>query len=578
LLIYIAAWTYIVNAAAGIWSDSTLCTENETTARRKPLDEILALDALLPKADIHVVMASLKTAADHQAEIVTTEPEITHMSESLDDNVAKGDIVELGNAEATTERTETEAHESADREVETEIVSPEVTRVIGLMDNEVAKVDAVELNDAEATSEEIQVDAKEAADHEVEIETISPQITRLSGSIHDELTEGGDAVGLNDEKAKSEITRTEAARESADREPEIELTSPKIKRGSGSLDTDEAEVDDIEFSVADISLHFEIEVSDMSAIENELSPATDAEVGIITRGTVLASDRQIMPLIEERHVVDDDGRYASQSENMNIESSGSGRESNAMNTGTFVAEPPISPVINENEVIVVEFGNGTVETGREEDANNSASVHDLTDEEDEVSHAALTIATETTTESETIGGDEGNVLHTDSQKEVTNSSTQCSSLDVNDRNTAENDRIDPACEGASGESAASQAEAAFRDMDTMDQLHGRRRLPRFIAPFVTTSWMKDSAKRKQTSRFTNYLFSVSIGQAALPNSSGDSTALDKHGPSVSLTLLTGVAKNAVRHCTAFLIGVHGKYKNQVMMDALSEIWTNRFWI
>ena len=93
-----------------------------------------------------------------------------------------------------------------------------------------------------------------------------------------------------------------------------------------------------------------------------------------------------------------------------------------------------------------------------------------------------------------------------------------------------------------------------------------------------TSWMKDSAKRKQTSRFMDNLLSVSIGQASLPNRSGNSTAVNKHVHSVALAALTEAAKSAVKHCTAFLIGVDGKYKNQAMMDTLSEIWTSKFWI
>jgi hypothetical protein len=547
-------------------------------------DEVAEVDAVElndVEAKSEDIQMEAEEASDCEVEIETISPEITRVSGSLDDEVAKVDAVELNDVEAKSEDIKMEAQEIRDREVEIEKISPEITRVSGSLDNEVAEVDAVELNDVEAKSEDIQMEAEEAADREVEIETISPEITRVSGSLDDKMAEVEDAVGRNAAEAKSEDTQTES-QESADRYTEIE----KITHVSGSLDIDKAEVDAVEFNVAEalsediqmeaqesiISSHFEKEISDLNTIQNKVTTAADAEVEIITRGTAHASEPQISLLIaEERHVVNDAGRFESQTVNIETVSPGSGRESNVMNTGIDEAEPRISPVINEKEAIVVEFGNATVATGLKEDTDNSYSANESTFGEDEPSHAASTIATETASESEANGED--NDLDTDSPNEVTNADIEDSCLDVDEMNTTENDYINPASEGTSGESEALRKAEA-----TIDQLHGRKPLPSFITPFVTTSWMKDPVTTKQTPRFANNLFSVQIWQGLHPNRSGDGTAVNKHVHSVALTALTGAAKSAVKHCTAFLIGVDGNYKNQAMMDTLFEIWTSKFWI
>ena len=95
-------------------------------------------------------------------------------------------------------------------------------------------------------------------------------------------------------------------------------------------------------------------------------------------------------------------------------------------------------------------------------------------------------------------------------------------------------------------------------------------------PFLAKTWAKEPAKNVNSLCSDNELlfrvFDDSELSAWKSRLSGERhvrfAALDKAGV---------LARAALRHFTAFLIGVDGKYKNQIMIDSLFAVWTSRSW-
>ena len=110
---------------------------------------------------------------------------------------------------------------------------------------------------------------------------------------------------------------------------------------------------------------------------------------------------------------------------------------------------------------------------------------------------------------------------------------------------------------------------------------GRKAFLGFSKSFVAKS--KDlSSMRSVTSEFTVRPFAEFQNRGIVFDTSwktinDDDVAVDSFH-SIILRKVAKLAKGALKHCGAFLLGdENGRYKNQKMMDALSEAWTSRFW-
>ena len=551
--------------------------------------------------DMDAVISDVNEAARHEIDETVT-PDISHVSEYLDAEVTEVDMVELIDTDAVVSGV----NEAADHEIY-EKFTPKITRASESLDKKVAEVDAIELTDMD----EVISGVHEAAGHEIS-ETIVLNITRVSESIYEEVADV-DVVKLTDTGAVINDVN-----EAADHAIDGTIT-PKITRVSESLNEEVKEATETQESI--ISLHF----TKVIAIANEF------DVDLITPETAHISEPKISPLIDEKDGLGDVGRYENLDANIKVVSPSSERESNVTSLGTeesaaadnneeaetiapetsHSSEPKISPLIVEKEVLVSEFTGATATEGTEEDSKTGYPASGTTDGEESTDVASL-VAAETASESEARNVNVRNELDTDSADEIASSDTEDSNLDADETNIAKTDRISPASEGdgdseyesastdmkesslyademniaetdrigpaSEDEGSTEELEASHEARATLDQLPRRKRPPGSGTPFIPKSWTKDSTKKELTSRFTTYLFSVPTWKAPLLSMSGDGTAVNKHVHFVPVSAVSRLAKVAVGHCAAFLIGVDGKYKNQAMMDILSEVWTSRFFI
>jgi hypothetical protein len=111
-----------------------------------------------------------------------------------------------------------------------------------------------------------------------------------------------------------------------------------------------------------------------------------------------------------------------------------------------------------------------------------------------------------------------------------------------------------------------------------------RRLPSRLTPsFVTSASMIEREKKTSIpsvcDRSPIDLFDtkVSLQSSSLPAQRTNVGTPTKLRARV-LATVSLIVKGSLRHSVAFWFGVNGKYKNQEMMDALSEVWRSKFWL
>ena len=159
--------------------------------------------------------------------------------------------------------------------------------------------------------------------------------------------------------------------------------------------------------------------------------------------------------------------------------------------------------------------------------------------------------------------------------------TEKSAIEVDDIKSTSDNECDEKIPGTEGELALNTGGLnSAPPKALMQDDHNRQMLSlmRFSSPFLTRTRTRDVDADTQ-------LFDCPSSKLLFPLLHDDALSVWSlhmtEGTTACQTSCNKVALLATfvrRHCFAFLIGIDGKYSNQLMVDSLFEIWASRFWV